>query len=209
MGIRGSGDPTAVVAIIVGTALAVWLLPSAVASTHEAEPASRGAMVASETAAPEVELMASAGGVAFYASSLDGGWGLEGDYGGRLSFDGQNLRVVLSSAFARAAATGGDAPHLQGIRLALAEETAQGWRIVSEGPMHRLDRALQEGETLDLRGMSLVLPDLVESELADRWLVIVHELREDGPAGWSTAWTYTHADRELIPRLMGWVEDGC
>jgi hypothetical protein len=38
----------------------------------------------------------------------------------------------------------------------------------------------------------------------------VHELavrEEDGST--STAWSYAHADPDLLPRLMEWIEDGC
>jgi len=148
-------------------------------------------------------------GVAFHASNLGGGWSLEGDYGGYLTREGSTLRVELSAAMARAAWVGVEEPNLMGVRLALVEDTSEGWRIVQSGPLQTLDLTVHQGEDLQLAGRTLTLPDVSESELVGRWLVIVHELRASGPEGWTTAWTYAHADRELLPRLMGWVEDGC
>jgi hypothetical protein len=147
--------------------------------------------------------------VAFHASNLGGGWSREGDYGGYLTREGSALRVELSAAMVRAAWVGAEGPRLMGVRLALVEDTSEGWRIVETGPLQPLNRTIHQGEDLQLAGRTLTLPDVSESELVGRWLVVVHEFRASGPDGWTVAWTYAHADRELLPRLMGWVEDGC
>jgi hypothetical protein len=198
------GDLFSLGAILSGTAVGLCVLPSAFEALTSPAPSAHGVSVAVESA-PTFR----GDGVAFHASNLGGGWSLEGDYGGYLTLEGPDLRVELSSAIARAAWIGSEEAHVIGVRLALAEDTSEGWRIVETGPLLTLNRSVRPGEDLQLAGQTLTIPDVSESELVGRWLVVVHELRASGADGWTIAWTYAHADPELLPRLMGWVEEGC
>ena len=198
------GDVLSLGAILSGTALSLWVLPAAHEALGPPVPSAHGVPIAVES-----PLTFQGDGVAFHASNLSGGWSLEGDYGGYLTREGSDLRVELSAAMTRATWVGAEDPHVRGVRLALVEDTADGWRIVESGPLHMLNRTVHPGEDLQLAGRTLTLPDVPDSELVGRWLVVVHELLASGPDGRTTSWTYAHADRELLPRLMGWVEDGC
>jgi len=201
------GDGAAVIAVLSGTVLGSLLLPSTI--PFLAVDQDRSARVS-----PAVDPAPSSDRVAFHASSFGMGWGLEGDYAGALSLVSGGLLIELSLATVRAMqAPDEDAAsedHLVGIRLALAEDGAQGWRIVREGPTYPLDRFMAAGSSLTLEGVTLALPDVPEDELVDRWLVIVHELAAPAADGsTSRAWSYAHADPDLLPRLMEWIEDGC
>jgi hypothetical protein len=198
------GDLISLGAILSGTALSLWVLPATYEALGPPVPSAQVVPVALES-----PITFHGQGVAFHASNLGGGWSLEGDYGGYLTREGSTLRVELSTAMVRAAWVGVEEPHLMGVRLALVEDTSEGWRIVETGPLQPLDRTIHQGEDLQLAGRTLTLPDVSESELVGRWMVVVHELRASGADGWTTARTYAHADWELLPRLMGWVEDGC
>jgi len=205
MGIHGDG--IALVAVLSGTVVGPLLLRSAIPyESIRHSPYSPQAV----TADARTDLRP----VAFHATSFGMGWGLEGDYAGALTRASSDLRVELSLATLRAAPSTGDADgaaqRVVGIRLALAEDGADGWRIVREGPIQRLDLALTPGSRLALEGMALTLPDVPESELVDRWLVIVHELAAPAADGSTArAWSYVHADPDLLPRLLEWIEDGC
>jgi hypothetical protein len=201
------GDGAAMVAVLSGTVLGPVLLPSTLPFLA-VEPKSSAPTSPAADPAPSLEP------VAFHATSFGMGWGLEGDYAGALSRISGELRADLSLATVRATHAADEGTpadsHLVGIRLALAEEGPAGWRIVREGPTYGLDRLVTAGSRLTLEGVTLTLPDVSEAELVDRWLVIVHELavrEEDGST--STAWSYAHADPDLLPRLMEWIEDGC
>ncbi len=198
------GDLISLGAILSGTVLSLWALPAVYDALGPPVPSALGAPVPVESPPTFHE-----DGVAFHASNLGGGWSVEGDYGGYLTREGPDLRVELSAARIRAAWVGAEDPHLRGVRLALAEDTSEGWHIVETGPLLPLNQIVHTGEDLQLAGQTLTLPDISESELVGRWLVVVHELISTSPDAWTPAWTHAHADRELLPRLMGWVEDGC
>lgn len=216
-----SGDATSLAAILSGTLLGTWIVPVALArlapSPDPAAPTPTISVASvTETATlvrTETHRTTPVGrsfeGVAFQASSLDEGWVIEGDYGGRLARHGDDLTLEMPVAHLRALAYVDGAPHLRGIRLALGRYTEGSWETTYQGPLYRLDRDLDPGEDLWLSDVTLTLPDLPESELVDRWLVIVHEIEGQHTAGPSVTWTYAHADASVLARLMGWIESGC
>jgi hypothetical protein len=207
---RWRGDGLAAVAILVGAALAWFGTSMALASVA----AGVAAMEAEPVERVEVEqVMASnpAGdGVAFRASSLNSGFSVQGDYGGRLTREGETLRLHIPQAMIRNSAVYGvGEARLAGIRLSLANGTASGWNIVRKGELHLIRDELQAGEALWLTDLVLEIEGVSEHEAMDRWLVIEHQLVEVDGSGTHVTRTYAHAPHELLALLFGWEEDGC
>lgn len=197
-------------AIVGGAALGSWAGLSPLGSAWHVSNAPGEPTTTSSDAAPTPPLPLTARGVAFRATSLGDGWGVEGDYGGRVTRRGSDIGVTVPTARLHVSADD-DAPReLVGIRLALADSTEHGWRLVRAGPLHRLDMDLPPGGDLWLGRLDLTLPRVSDEELdGGRWLVIVHELATEGPDGWTPSWTYAQDDPATIVRLMGWTGDGC
>lgn len=150
-------------------------------------------------------------GIAFYASSLGAGLPFEGDYSGRLTWDGSALEVDIPLAMVRRESVGGTPTYLAGISLALVQDadTPQGWRIVRQGKLHLATGAIHVGADTWLRHVHLRLEGLKEEDLEGRRLVIVQQLDVEDATGSHPAWTYTQADRSLLARLMGGILGGC
>lgn len=199
MNTRHLGDRTALTAIAAGTALALLWTPAVVGRLARSE---RG------PAEPQPPI-ADAAGIAFYASSLGSGWSFEGDYSGRLIWNGSGLEVDLPVAMIRQESAEGAATHVVGIALALAADTDSGWTLVRQGPLHLTRGATPAGMDTWMRNVRLRLDGISEQDLEGRWLVIVQQLEVEDATGSHTAWTYAHADRTLLPRLMDGVLDGC
>ena len=150
-------------------------------------------------------------GVAFYASSLGAGLPFEGDYSGRLTWDGSALEVDIPLAMVRRESVDGTPTYLAGISLALVEDadTPQGWRIVRQGKLRLATGAIHVGADTWLRDVHLRLDGLKDEDLEGRRLVIVQQLDVEDATGSHPAWTYTQADRSLLARLMGGILGGC
>ena len=87
---------------------------------------------------------------------------------------------------------------LRGVRVDVAEPTADGsWRIVREGYQTILERRFQNGETLVLDPMELILPGTRGPELQGRWLVVT--MLVSSPGGFSPL-AHAHMDMELAQR---------
>jgi len=223
MGKGRYGDLMAVGAIALGTAMAVTgsafaarLLRTAHGQLGVPVPARHhrfGPGMRSRAPVAPVPPMPphSPAGVAFYASSLGAGLPFEGDYSGRLTWDGSALEVDIPLAMVRRESVGGTPTYLAGISLALVEDadTPQGWRIVRQGRLHLATGAIHVGADTWLRDVHLRLDGLKDEDLEGRRLVIVQQLDVEDATGSHPAWTYTPADRSLLARLMGGILDGC
>jgi hypothetical protein len=220
------GDLTAVAAIALGTAVAVAGSSFAVRFLRTAH-GQMGAPVpphhhrfgpGMRSRAPAAPLAPSAptaphlpAGVAFYASSLGAGLAFEGDYSGRLTWDGSALEVDIPLAMVRRESVGGPPTYLAGIALALVEDadTPQGWRMVRRGRLHLATGAFHVGADTWLRHVHLRLDGLKDEDLEGRRLIIIQQLDVEDATGSHPAWTYTQADRSLLARLMGGILGGC
>lgn len=199
---RAGADGAALLAITAGTALGTLLLPVPFPHAGPTEP---DPAVTRPEPAPPPRATTTRDAVAFHASSFGSEWSLEGDYAGSLRWDGRTLTLDLAVATVRARSGEEPVHHLAGVRLAVAQDTPDGWRVVREGPLLPLEADVSEGSRLTLEGVRLSIPDISEDELVGRWLVVVHELQAPGS---TPTWTYAHADPDLIPRLLEWSEDG-
>lgn len=221
---RWRGDGPAAVAILVGAALAwigtsmalTWVSARAAGAVFESVVvAANVAALAAGVAAVEVEEVVTEPapvyeGVAFRASSLNSGFSVQGDYGGRLTREGETLRLHVPQALIRNSAVYGvGEARLAGIRLSLAEGTSSGWNVVRQGKLHMIRDDLLSGDELWLTDLVLELNGVSESEAMDRWLVIEHELVDVEGAKMRRSWTYAHAPQEILAILFGWEEDGC
>lgn len=204
---RAGADGAALLAITAGTVLGTLLMPVPFphAGPTEPDPAVTRPEPAPPPSATTPSAITPSDAVAFHASSFGSEWSLEGDYAGSLRWDGRTLTLDLTVATVRAQSGEEPVHHLSGVRLALAEDTPDGWRVVREGPLLPLGADISEGSRLTLEGVRLSILDISEDDLVGRWLVVVHELQAPGS---TPTWTYAHADPDLIPRLLEWGEDG-
>lgn len=217
------GNRAAVVAIAAGAAVAITVSWLAVGRLRTVDAYGRRSVPAVDTRlmagaqSPTCAAPARSGsspalaGIAFYASSLGNGLPFEGDYAGRLTWDGSGLEVDLPLALVRRESVGGAPTYVAGIALALAKDAAtpEGWRIVRQGPLHLATGATHRGADTWMRNVHLRLDGLEEEDLEGRRLVIVQQLDVEDATGSHPAWTYTAADRDLLPRLMGGILGGC
>lgn len=143
-------------------------------------------------------------GVAFHASNLDeSGDAILADFGGRVHREAGGVRMVAENVALHAGPTLEEGATLVGVRLALVEATAEGWREVRSGPARSFHLAL-DGRPLRLATLGLSISHVDESEMVGRWLAVVHVVRMyDG----RVVETAVHADEGVLDRLMGWLHD--
>lgn len=229
---RGRGDGVSLAAVLLGAGLAwagtawtvAWAAERAAAEAAGAVVAALRVLEAAagaETSGAPAPTGHSAGeavrppdppseGVAFRASSLGGGFVVQGDYAGWAEWAAGTLRVRVSRARVTRPWGFEGAPYrLVGVRLSLAEATDDGWRFVRRGELHPVEVPMGEGDGVGLDSMALDL-DLQPEEAGGRWLVIEHELATMGDAAEKRSWTYAHAPMELLSLLFELAEyTGC
>lgn len=201
MGAWMRGDVTAVAAILAGAMGAAWTGPDAArAGLAALLPRGESAHAAPLPPPPP----APAGGVAFLASSLGSWEEVEGDFGGRLSFDDGTLVATLPVARLTTPYGALEGTRLLSVSLGLVAWGPTGWHIVRSSEPRRVDTDLVAHPSLPLDDLRLEIPGLSEEELRDRSLVVALELRVPGEEGWASRFLYVHADRETLNRLLGW-----
>lgn len=141
-------------------------------------------------------------GVAFYASNLDDSEvPIRGDFGGRVYRELGGIRMEAENVALSAGLSLPDGSTLVGIRLALVEATADGWREVRAGPTQSAALTLDE-RAIRLPRLGLTIPEVEDSEMVGRWLAVVHVVRT---ADGRIVEAAIHADESSLDRLMGWI----
>jgi hypothetical protein len=220
---RRRGDGLAVAAILVGATLAwagtsmalTWVSARAAGALFQSVVLAANAVsVMAGAAAADAEWMdpydADVDGVAFRATSKNGGFRVHGDYGGRLSLENESVRLLVRETLIGNSLDYGPAEaRVSGVRLSLAERTSEGLRVVRRGTMHVLREDLGADHGWRLAEVVLELEGASEHETVDRWLLIEHQIVEPGQSGTDARWVDAYVSQEPLWVLFGWAEDGC
>lgn len=199
MGAWQRGDLLSVAAILSGAVLGARLPPPVL---HREAPSPAPA----SPAAP----LPSFSGVAFHASSLGDYEEIEGDHGGRVTYEEGQVVVTLPVSKVVAPYGAFEGTRLVSLSLALVDPMRSGSDgVVQAGPPVVVDLPLEQPAGVWLRDVRLTLPAPDEAALRDHTLAVVHEVRVPGMNGWRTEWTRARADDGLLNRLLGWYGEGC
>lgn len=196
---RGSRDAVPVVLLLVSAVVGQQLFLPQLGSTLRSWLArggdSTGAVEAGPTPPPSTPCS-----VPFIATSITSGFGVVAEYRGTAGLAAEGLVVETPSIVIRAR---NRSERLWAVEVGLAKESGGGqWNIVRSGQARVIDRVLAPGEVLEPGGHRWMVPGITQADLAEGWLVFSHVLEEGG----QRAWTYAHADRASLSRL---VEASC
>ena len=196
----GTNDGVALAALVFGALVAVFVNPAASAlfSFHHYFDLGRLDLTVHETAPGGGTRSVDARGAPFRISSMSSGFAVSGEYEGFVRLDTDGLIVSISSSAIQTRANLTDSNRLTGVRVGLARSTETSWRSVQSVPLHVVDRPLGPGESFELGGIEVVIPDVTAEDLDGSWLLITHELAVESnePGGYSgPAWTYAHGER--------------
>ena len=193
-----------------GSITALATVARAVAETAAAQEGGVAEGSTAEAAGPGPVAALVREGVSFRAASLGSADLIQGDYGGRLTHDGDGFRLTIPVAEIRFPGMAGGPPaRLGGISLSLVEYTSSGTRVVRRGKVHPVRQTIQPGGSLWLDDVVLELEGVSEFDaMLQRWLVIEHHAVGPWSHQEAIGRMWAPASAGILVDLFGWEEYG-